>query len=342
MPYFQQGDLYLSSGPRPGHPNQGWSSVSYNAHHNSTNDNWAPFPDPARPAVTIEIDNANGYPRAAVFTAAPPLHTNDAPNWILVCDISSGDGVGATVVVPGFLDVRGGMVLYASGATPSNNVLQVIGNVDFMNGDLTIDSGNLHVKGAAGTGAGYFLGDLHVGEGPALATGYFTGDLHVGYLPGIGGNGFFQGDLKVHGQIQSLWPGADCAEDFDVRDPESAIPGTLMVLCDDETLAPSAQAYDKRVVGVVSGAGDYQPAMVLDRHEQRGHRVPVALMGKVYCRADAQYAPIEVGDLLTTSATPGHAMKASDQARAYGAIVGKALQPMATGNGLLLILVTLQ
>jgi hypothetical protein len=68
----------------------------------------------------------------------------------------------------------------------------------------------------------------------------------------------------------------------------------------------------------------------------------VAVVGKVYCKVDAQYAPIEVGDLLTTSPTPGHAMKADDPLRAFGAVIGKALRGLQSGQGLVPILVALQ
>jgi hypothetical protein len=70
--------------------------------------------------------------------------------------------------------------------------------------------------------------------------------------------------------------------------------------------------------------------------------VPVALMGKVYCKVDASYGPIRVGDLLTTSATPGHAMRATDRGLAFGAILGKALAGLEGGQALVPILVTLQ
>jgi len=56
------------------------------------------------------------------------------------------------------------------------------------------------------------------------------------------------------------------------------------------------------------------------------NRKPVALFGKVYCKVDANLGAIEVGDLLTTSPTRGHAMKAQDPAqdplRAFGAAIG--------------------
>ena len=65
-------------------------------------------------------------------------------------------------------------------------------------------------------------------------------------------------------------------------------------------------------------------------------------MGKVYCKVDADHAPIKVGDLLTTASTPGHAMKATDALRAFGAVIGKALQPLQSGTGLVAVLVALQ
>ena len=43
---------------------------------------------------------------------------------------------------------------------------------------------------------------------------------------------------------------------------------------------------------------------------------PVALTGRVYCWADASSNPVKPGDLLTTSDTPGHAMKVTDYAKA--------------------------
>jgi hypothetical protein len=58
--------------------------------------------------------------------------------------------------------------------------------------------------------------------------------------------------------------------------------------------------------------------------------------------ADATYGTIEVGDMLTTSATVGHAMKASDPQQSFGSVIGKALSPLAEGRGLVNVLITLQ
>ncbi len=152
--------------------------------------------------------------------------------------------------------------------------------------------------------------------------------------------GLFEGDVEVTGDIRLA--NADCAEDFDVAGVVKVEPGTVMVLGNEGTLFESQQAYDKRVAGVISGAGDYKPGIVLDKRQTQGNRQPIALMGKVFCKVDAQFGAIEVGDLLTTSPTPGHAMKTNDPFKAFGAVIGKALRPLTEGQGLIPILIALQ
>ena len=134
---------------------------------------------------------------------------------------------------------------------------------------------------------------------------------------------------------------ADCAEEFDLVGDDVA-PGTVMVITDDGSLMASEKPYDTRVAGVVSGAGSFRPAVVMDRRDTGKPRVPVALVGKVYCFADASADPIRVGDLLTTSDRRGHAQRIIDGERAFGAVLGKALAPLAMGSGLIPVLVALQ
>jgi hypothetical protein len=152
--------------------------------------------------------------------------------------------------------------------------------------------------------------------------------------------GFFEGDVEVTGDIRLT--NADCAEDFDVLDSVTAEPGTVMVLGDEGGLSASSKAYDKRVAGVVSGAGSYKPGIVLDKQISDRIRRPIALLGKVYCKVDAQYGPIEIGDLLTTSSTLGHAMLVSDSSKSSGAVIGKALKSFNQGTGIIPILIALQ
>lgn len=164
--------------------------------------------------------------------------------------------------------------------------------------------------------------------------------------------GRFDGNVRISGRLDA--PGstitcfdvaianADCAEEFDLSDQELAEPGTVMCLSGNGSLTPSSRAYDKKVAGVISGAGEYKPGIVLDRQQKGGNRAPVALVGKVYCKVDADHGAIETGDLLTTSSTPGHAMKAANPAQAFGAVIGKALKALSSGRGLIPVLIALQ
>lgn len=152
--------------------------------------------------------------------------------------------------------------------------------------------------------------------------------------------GRFEGDVEVTGDIRLI--NADCAEDFDIAGVDIVPPGTVMVFDEKGALKPGDRAYDKRVAGVISGAGGYKPGIVLDRQETQGNRSPVALLGKVFCNVDASYGKVSVGDPLTTSPTAGHAMKADDPLKAFGAVLGKALQALDDGCGLIPVLVSLQ
>jgi hypothetical protein len=149
-----------------------------------------------------------------------------------------------------------------------------------------------------------------------------------------------EGNILATGDIRLA--GADCAEEFDLDEGQAPEPGTVMVISDEETVRQCTDAYDTKVAGVLSGAGDCKPGIIMGKHQARRNRMPLALTGKVYCKADAHYGAIKVGDLLTTSPTPGHAMRASDPVRAVGAILGKALRPLTQGQGLIPILVALQ
>lgn len=147
--------------------------------------------------------------------------------------------------------------------------------------------------------------------------------------------------------------GADFAENFDVNaaatGSEAMTPNVeagMVVSIDPASpgkLQLSTRAYDRRVAGIISGAGGVKPGMVMNQEGTLADgRHPVALSGRVYAWVDAAQGAINPGDLLTTSSTPGHAMKAADAAKAQGAIIGKAMTGLKEGKGLVLVLVTLQ
>jgi hypothetical protein len=123
------------------------------------------------------------------------------------------------------------------------------------------------------------------------------------------------------------------------------IPKGAVVIIDENhpgRLKLSDQPYDPRVAGIVSGANGINPGISLHQANVLEGSQNVALSGRVYVLADASSGAIRPGDLLTTSATPGHAMKVVDHAKAQGAIIGKAMSGLKEGNGMVLVLVSLQ
>ena len=211
-------------------------------------------------------------------------------------------------------------------------------------GDVTVTksltAGPAHL-GAVDAKSLKVSGDATVtGDATVSGRATVTGTLHAGAAK-LGA--VTAASLTTTGVVSAsdvVLTGADCAEEFDCLDGPVE-PGSVVELTDDGRLRQSSEPYSKRVAGVVSGAGSYRPGVVLDRRADGQDRVPVALVGKVYCKVDATEFPVEVGDLLTTSATVGHAMKATDAGRAFGAVIGKALSPLQAGAGLIPVLVGL-
>ena len=204
---------------------------------------------------------------------------------------------------------------------------------------IVLDGGRqlLNITNAAGVTVLRFDATNSVLDlGPSLGGAGAEADLRI-----FGADG----QAKIHldggsGDIRLL--GADCAEEFDLDESLPIEPGSVLTIEAQGRLRSCTTAYDSRVAGVVSGAGRFRSGIVMDSGDARPRRPPVALTGKVYCRVDAAYGAIDAGDMLTTSETVGHAMKAADPSRAFGAILGKALQPLGAGVGLIPILVALQ
>jgi hypothetical protein len=208
---------------------------------------------------------------------------------------------------------------------------------------LNGETGNMAL-GRSGNGGDLFLKD-DSGQDAIVMRGT-TGNLGIGRF-GRDGNIFVKNDkgedtIHLSGNTGDiLLRNADCAEDFDVED-ECVEPGDVMVIGEGDALRRCQAAYDRRVAGVISGAGTYSAGMVLDRRPSDRARMPLALVGKIFCKADANHGAIRVGDLLTTSPTPGCAMRAADPVRAFGAVIGKALGSLDSGQGMVAVLVGLQ
>ena len=208
------------------------------------------------------------------------------------------------------------------------------GEMDAVYGIQTGSGNGIHGRSIHGTGV-YAESD---GSGYGLYAKSATGRYA----------GYFEGNIRVTGQINPA--GGDLAEEFDAI--AQSEPGNVMVINNEGNLEPCYASYDRRVAGIVSGAEGYKPGMVLDSQEEeqenRQHknlakkpRLTVALTGKVYCKVDATQSPIDIGDMLTTSSTKGHAMKVDEPTKAFGAVIGKALRPLRNGMGIIPVLVGL-
>jgi hypothetical protein len=175
------------------------------------------------------------------------------------------------------------------------------------------------------------------------------------------------GNGRIKTQVLQITGGSDFSEQFDIgpaatpsREVSSQYSGAMggnetatvdpipgMVVCIDSQnpgkLIVSSAAYDRTVAGVISGAGGVKPGMLMGQAGSVADGAhPVALSGRVFVLCDASTGSIQPGDLLTTSGTPGHAMKVADHAAAQGATIGKAMTSLAKGqNGLVLVLVNL-
>jgi hypothetical protein len=125
----------------------------------------------------------------------------------------------------------------------------------------------------------------------------------------------------------------DYAEVFELATRLGVEPGTVMAVNGPDTrIAPSAAPYERRVVGVISGAGGLQSGAVIGSREDGSNDLPLAVSGQVYVRVCLEGGAIEPGDLLVASSERGVAMRAADPAQAAGAVVGKALEAFGPGQ----------
>jgi hypothetical protein len=81
------------------------------------------------------------------------------------------------------------------------------------------------------------------------------------------------------------------------------------------------------------------PGFVLGGLGDGKNSVLLALLGTVLVKATAEGGPIRPGDLLTSASVPGYAMRCPDPAICAGALIGKALEPLESGLGLIRMLI---
>ena len=143
------------------------------------------------------------------------------------------------------------------------------------------------------------------------------------------------GQVYADGSFHSN--GADFAEMLPAV--EGLEPGDVLVIGPDGHLLRSSRPYDTRVVGIYST----EPGFVggSDEEMKNPGQVPVAIVGIVPVKASTENGPIVPGDLLVASSTPGYAMRAGPNPP-VGTVIGKALEGLDEGTGVIQTLVMLR
>lgn len=281
---------------------------------------------------------------AAVAGAQITVGTPSVPGDIAFYTVNAGaTGVGTELVriqaVGGRLGIgqpSPAAKLHVTGVGP-NGTAQFHGSVYSThinwNGDATEDT---YIRGGKGTSR-VIINDIPGGN-VLMAQG--GGNVGIGTTTPPEEKLHVVGNLKVTGNIAAKYQ--DVAEWVPAEEQLAA--GTVVVLDSTKSnhVISANKSYDSRVAGVISA----QPGITLG--ERGDDKVLVATTGRVYVNVDATNGPIEIGDLLVTSDRTGFAMKSvaveigGVRVHRPGTLIGKALEPLRSGTGKILVLLSLQ
>lgn len=229
--------------------------------------------------------------------------------------------------------------------TATDTALKVKGNNAIIGIGYSFDA-NVSPVGVAGKGGSKGVGVYGETSASDNYAGWFKNTKGKDF-PGIQVDGY----IKSSGTVRA--PNVDFAEWIKVSD-QTISAGDVLVIDPAmiESLKKSNEPFSTLVAGIVSTkpafVGGYyikEKNQTIDlsneEMEKNGYKM-LSLAGRVPCNVSTENGPIEIGDLLTTSSTPGYAMKVTDKMKAMGAIVGKALEPLKEGKGKIIVLITLQ
>jgi hypothetical protein len=276
---------------------------------------------------------SQGYPPIALWAESTAPDT-----WGGVYSVASSL-TGNTIALNGEAYSPHGTGVIGQGG--SNGVIGATSTTDAFATGVTGDS-----RGTTGPGVGVF-GQVMSPDGIAgLFINRPGGDILQGRISQPDITVFRvdgHGTMFANGGFRPF--GADFAESVAVKgSTENYSPGDLLVIdaSGERRLSLAQTPYSTLVAGIYST----QPGVVASTHRVDealpNNEVPLAVVGIVPCKVTTENGPITVGDLLVTSSTPGHAMKGTDRGRMLGAVVGKALEPLPQGTGVIQVLVTLQ
>jgi len=154
------------------------------------------------------------------------------------------------------------------------------------------------------------------------------------------------GDARIITDEVEIKGGSDLAELFEITNSETEVEAGYLVSLDPTApgkLQISSERYDTKVAGIVSGANGIKPGILMGQDDTMATGDDlVTLSGRTYVRANATNGAIKIGDMITSSAVAGQAMRASNKKKSRGAVIGKAMTELVDGEGFILVLVNLQ
>jgi hypothetical protein len=315
----------------------------------------------ATPGYVLDIQGGSSQDGLALEINSSS--TFDAMRWITPTHIyqatvgGSGTGVYANSwYIYDQTNLAGRLVINANGAVGLGTFTPVAG--------LDVDNGIIHVGGLVSPptpSQGAYIGwNTSNGQGetdfinnPGLGVGgwYFVSVPKAGspettalkISPG-GALTFADGTVQATAW-NGVLAGGDYAESVSVSGDKSRYePGDIIVI--DATqhgrFAKSNEPYSTLVAGIYST----KPGL-LGRRQSGGPKastteIPMAMVGIVPTKVSTENGPIKDGDLLVTSSTAGLAMKGTDPAKMMGAVIGKAMDSLESGDGVIEVLVRLQ
>jgi hypothetical protein len=302
------------------------------------------------PASKLEVDgNTTAFNTAivgasqagsnpAAFTFSPTTVPPVAIGGLSTATSGLAAGVGGTALSPNAAGVgalnfasTGGTGLFAATAGAGSTAVEAhaVGTSGSTLG--------IHATTSDSTGAAALLDNDASGNIVVGRVGPSGGHVNVFRVDGTG-RGFFSGGTQTGG--------ADFAESVAVRGERLKYePGDVLVVdrAAGRRLMLSRRAYSTRVAGIYSTKpGVLATTHSIDESDALAEEIPLAIVGIVPCKVTAQNGPIAPGDLLVTAPIPGYAMKGTNRIRMLGAVVGKALEPLREGKGVIQVLVTLQ
>lgn len=228
-------------------------------------------------------------------------------------------------------------------STPSANGYTTFGVVGKAHGN-----GGIAMYGAADSPTGSPVAIEGVVTSASGTAGYFVnvggGNILIG-RSGVKNVFRVDGTGKVYANGGTVASGADFAESIAVRgDRLQYEPGDVLAIDEDadRRVKLATEPYSTHVAGIYSTKPGTLSTIHAADSPELTREVPMAVVGIVPCKATTANGPIHRGDLLVSSSVPGYAMKATDRSQVTGAIIGKAMQDLTDGSGVIEVLVSLE